>query len=102
MIDKHHSVNHVYISHPELLPFSKSTFYKYIDLGILNVRNIDLNRRVKFKVKKEYDYMRDKIDTKIKICRFYSDFNYYMEFNSNASIVEMDTVIGKCMLTLNK
>ena len=102
MIDKHHSVNHVYISHPELLPFSKSTFYKYIDLGILNVRNIYLNRRVKFKVKKEYDYMRDKIDTKIKICRFYSDFNYYMEFNSNASIVEMDTVIGKCMLTLNK
>ena len=104
---KHHSVNHVYISHPELLPFSKSTFYKYIDLGILNVRNIDLTRRVRFKVKKEYDYMRDKIDTKIKIGRFYSDFKNYMEFNPNASIVEMDTVIGtqggkggKCMLTL--
>ncbi len=107
MINKHHSVNHVYISHPELLPFSKSTFYKYIDLGIFNVRNIDLNRRVKFKVKKEYDYMRDKVDTKIKIGRFYSDFKYYMAFNPNASIVEMDTVIGtrggkggKCMLTL--
>lgn len=107
MIHKHHSVNQVYISHPELLPFSKSTFYKYIDLGILNVRNIDLNRRVKFKVKKEYDYMRDKIDTKIKIGRFYSNFNYYMEYHPNASIVEMDTVIGtkggkggKCMLTI--
>ena len=53
--------------------------------------------------------MRDKIDTKIKIGRFYSDFNYYMEYHPNASIVEMDTVIGtkggkggKCMLTLNK
>ena len=107
MKEKHHSVNHVYITHPELLPFSKSTFYKYIDLGILNVRNIDLNRRVKFKVKKEYDYHRDKVNTKIKIGRFYSDFNYYMEFHPNASIVEMDTVIGtkggnggKCMLTL--
>ena len=107
MIDKHHSVNQVYISHPEFLPFSKSTFYKYIDLGILNVRNIDLNRRVKFKVKKEYDYMRNKMDVKIKVGRFYSDFKYYMEFNPNASIVEMDTVIGtrggkggKCMLTL--
>ena len=104
---KHHSVNQVYISHPELLPFSKSTFYKYIDLGILNVRNIDLSRRVRFKVKKEYDYMRDKVDTKVKIGRFYSDFKNYMEFNPNASIVEMDTVIGtkggkggKCMLTL--
>lgn len=107
MIEKHHSVNQVFISHPEVLPFSKSTFYKYIDLGILNIRNIDLNRKVKFKVKKEYDYMRDKIDVKIKVGRFYSDFKYYMEFNPNASIVEMDTVIGtrggkggKCMLTL--
>lgn len=107
MTEKHHSVNHVFISHPEVLPFSKTTFYKYIDLGILNVRNIDLQRRVKFKVKKEYDYMRNKIDTKIKIGRFYSDFRYYIEHNPDASIVEMDTVIGtrggkggKCLLTL--
>ena len=30
MINKHHSVNHVYISHSDLLPFAKSTFYKYM------------------------------------------------------------------------
>ena len=71
MVHKHHSVNHVYITHPDLLPFSKSTFYKYIDLGILNVRNIDLNRRVKFKVKNEYDYTREKINTKIKVVRVF-------------------------------
>lgn len=107
MIYKHHSVNHVYISHPELLPFSKTTFYRYIDLGILNVRNIDLARKVRFKVKKEYDYTRTRINPKIKVGRFYSDFKIYMEFNPNASIVEMDTVIGtqggkggNCMLTL--
>ena len=40
MTEKHHSVNHVFAAHPELLPMSKSTFYKYIDLGILNVKNI--------------------------------------------------------------
>lgn len=109
MIHKHHSVNHVFISHPEALPFSKSTFYKYIDLGILNIRNIDLQRRVKFKINKEYDssQSRKKCNPKIKIGRFYSDFKDYMEFHPNASIVEMDTVIGtkggkggKCMLTL--
>lgn len=107
MIHKHHSVNQVYISHPDIVPFSKSTFYKYIDLGILNVRNIDLQRKVRFKVKKEYDYTRTKANLKIKIGRFYSDFQDYIEFNPNASIVEMDTVIGtsggkggKCMLTL--
>lgn len=107
MIYKNHSVNQVFVSHKELLPFSKTTFYKYIDLGILNVRNIDLQRKVRFKVKKEYDYNRIKHDSKIKIGRFYSDFKDYIEFHPDASIVEMDTVIGtsggkggKCMLTL--
>ena len=107
MIYKNHSVNQVYISHPDLLPFSKTTFYKYIDLGLLNVRNIDLQRKVKWKTKKEYDYSHEKVNTSIKVGRFYTDFKEYLEFNPNCSIVEMDTVIGtsggkggKCMLTL--
>ena len=108
MIHKHHSINHVYISHSNLLPFAKSTFYKYIDLGILNVRNIDLARKVRYKINKEYSSdTREKTDPKIKVGRFYSDFKDYIEFNPNASIVEMDTVIGtsggkggKCFLTL--
>lgn len=107
MIYKNHSVNQVYISHPELLPFSKTTFYKYIDLGILNVRNIDLQRKVRWKVKKEYDYHKEKTDTSIKVGRFYTDFKDYLEYHPNCSIVEMDTVIGtqggkggNCFLTL--
>ena len=107
MIYKNHSVNQVYIEHSDLLPFSKTTFYKYIDLGILNVWNIDLPRKVKWKLKKEYDYHKDKVDTSIKVGRFYTDFKDYMEFHPNASIVEMDTVIGtqggkggNCFLTL--
>ena len=107
MIYKNHSINQVYISHPEVLPFSKTTFYKYIDLGILNVRNIDLQRKVKWKLKKEYDYHKEKVDTSIKVNRFYSDFKDYLEFHPNPSIVEMDTVIGtqggkggNCFLTL--
>lgn len=107
MIHKHHSVNQVFISHPDLLPFSKSTFYRYIDLGILNIKNIDLQRKVRFRISKEYNFQRTKCNTKIKIGRFYSDFKDYLEFHPNASVVEMDTVIGtsggkggKCFLTL--
>ncbi|MBQ9012715.1 MAG: IS30 family transposase [Bacilli bacterium] len=107
MIHKHHSVNQVYITHPELLPFSKSTFYRYIDLGLLNVKNIDLQRKVKFRVKKEYDRTKTKVNTSIKVGRFYTDFKDYLEYHPNCSIVEMDTVIGtsggkggKCFLTL--
>lgn len=107
MVNKHHSVNQVFITHPELLPFSKSTFYRYIDLGLLNVKNIDLQRKVRFKVKKEYDYTRERIDSDIRLGRMYHNFQDYIEIHPNASIVEMDTVIGtnggkggKCFLTL--
>ena len=108
MIEKHHSVNHVFAAHPELLPMSKSTFYRYVDIGLLNVKNIDLARKVHYRVKKEYDYtaVRPK-DRSYKLGRFYSDFQNYIEHNPMASIVEMDTVIGtqggkggKCFLTL--
>ena len=108
MIRKHHSVNHVFTSHPELLPMSKSTFYRYIDMGIFKVRNIDLQRKVRFKVKKELDTdKRCNIPQEKKIGRFYSDFRDAIELNPMASIVEMDTVIGtqggkggKCFLTM--
>lgn len=107
MIEKHHSVNQVFINHPEILPFSKPTFYRYIDLGLLNVKNIDLQRKVKFRVKKEYNHYKQRINTEIKLNRFYTDFQDYIELHPNCSIVEMDTVIGtsggkggKCFLTL--
>ena len=109
MVHKHHSVNHVYIEHPNLLPFSKSTFYKYIDLGIVNIKNIDLPRKVRFRINKEYNNsdVRTKCNPKIKIGRFYTDFKDHLEYNPSCSIVEMDTVIGttggkggKCFLTL--
>ena len=81
MIHKHHSVNHVFASHPEL--------------------------KVRFRVKKEYDYSHEKIDHKYRLGRQYHDFQDYMELHPMASIVEMDTVIGtsggkggKCFLTL--
>lgn len=107
MVHKHHSVNHVYASHPELLPFSKSTFYKYVDLGLFNINNIDLPRKVRFKVKKEYDNSRKKIDTRFRLGRQYHDYQDYLEWAPESSVVEMDTVIGtaggkggKCLLTL--
>ena len=108
MIHKHHSVNHVFVSHPEILTMSKSTFYRYVDSGILNVRNIDLQRKVRFKVKKEITASkRTNIPQAKKLGRYYSDFLYALELNPMASIVEMDTVIGtqggkggKCFLTL--
>ena len=106
IVDNKQSINQVFINHPEILQFSKSTFYKYIDLGILDIRNIDLRRKVKLKFNMEKE-KRIKRDPLIKFNRSYKDFLKYIEINPEANIVEMDTVIGtpggkggKCFLTL--
>ena len=107
MIEKHHSVNQMYINHTEFLPFSKVTFYKYVDSGILNIRNIDLARKVRWKFRKSKSEALPKMDPQKKLGRFYDDFKDYVAFHYDSSVVEMDTVIGtqggkggKCFLTL--
>jgi len=107
MVNNHHSVYQVYQNHKDILPFSKATFYRYVDAGLLNVKNIDLPRKVRFKVKKKVEEPRNKVDPTVKSGRFYRDFQSYIAEHPDASIVEMDTVIGthggkggKCFLTL--
>lgn len=90
------------------MDISKSTLYRLIDRGYLNVINLDLPRKVKFKARK--NRRREEmvgVAIERKFHRFYKDFQEYIEYNPNASIVEMDTVIGtkggnggKCFLTL--
>ena len=107
MIQRHHSVNQVFIEHPECLPISKTTFYRYIDLGLVHVKNIDLQRKVKYKVKKEDSPSKQRIINEQKLGHLYTNFKEYMDEHPTASVVEMDTVIGtsggkggKCFLTL--
>ncbi len=44
---KHHSINHVYAAHADVMTISKSSMYRLIDRGLLSVRNIDLARKVR-------------------------------------------------------
>ena len=102
--EKHQSLAHIYANHPDELSFSRSTMYKYVDLGVFSFRNIDLPRKVKYKKRKENEKQRIRRETAIRKGRTYEDFNKYLEKNSEASIVEMDTVEGikggKVFLTL--
>ncbi len=108
MVNKHHSVNHVYVAYADRLPVSKSTLYRLIDRGYLDVRNIHLPRKMRYKTKKGYNRKEvSEVSIERKFHRFHSDFLDYCEHNPDASIVEMDTVIGtrggkggKCFLTL--
>ena len=73
---------------------SENKIYKLIDLGLLEVRNIDLSRKVKFRqrVKQVTVY---KADKNCLENRTYEDFEKYIQKNSDTPIVEMDTVEGK-------
>lgn len=88
------TVNHVYINHPDLLYFSKPTFYSYINRGLFSCRNIDLPRKVRYKVNKNNYKRRSRIESAIRIGRRYNDFLNYISSHPHASIVEMDTVEG--------
>ena len=93
--DKKQSINQVYINHPDLLDFSKVSFYNYVNNGVISLTNLDLPKKVKYKkrkVKKQEHYKKDIIILK---GRKYED---YLEFISNhpkMNKVQLDTVIGK-------
>lgn len=102
--DKHQSINHVFINHPDLLYFSKPTFYSYVNSNLFSFRNIDLARKVTYKPRKDDKKRRTRTESIIRIGRTYKDFLDYLTLNPYASIVEMDTVEGikggKVFLTL--
>ena len=104
LIKKGQTVNHIYINHPDILDFSKVTFYNYINNGIFEFRPIDLPRMVKYK-KRKNKKRRTRKEREILIGRKYTDFIDYSTKNPDLNIVEMDTVEGiesdsKCLLTL--
>lgn len=101
--NKKQSVNQVYINHPDILPFSKTTFYKYVNENIILLSNFDLPRKVKYKKRKNKS-KNNKRDMSILIGRRYEDYITKIEIEKNLHIWQLDTVIGlvkdsKCLMT---
>lgn len=104
IINNHQSLNHIFINNKHILNFSKKSLYNYINLGVFDVKNIDLQRKVKYKPRKKNEKNRTKLNIAIRNNRTYQDFISFISNNPDSSIVEMDTVEGikggKCLLTL--
>lgn len=103
LVKKGQTTNHLYINHPEVLNFSKASFYNYINDGVFEFGPLDLPRIVKYK-KRKNKKRRTRQEREIRIGRTYDDFIEYTSKNPNLSIVEMDTVEGlksdsECILT---
>lgn len=78
-------------NHPEIRQCEK-TIYNYIDSGALSVGNLDLPRKVSYKVRTAHKSEIN--DTSIFEGRTYRDFQEYILHYPDTRIVEMDTVLG--------
>ena len=95
LINNRQTISHIYATYPDEITFSRTSLYKYIDLGIFSARNINLPRKVRYK--KRTNINKDKIrrESQIRKNRTYEDFKNYIAKNPDYSVVEMDTVEGK-------
>lgn len=92
--NQNQSIHQALLNNKNKIMFSDKTIYKYIDLGILNIRNIDLPRKVRFRQRAKETTVY-KIDKKCLENRTYEDFEKYMKEHPDTPIVEMDSVEGK-------
>lgn len=93
LIQRGQSIAHIYSSHKNDLPISSRTLYNYVDNCLLNARNIDLPRKVRYKPRKQNSKKtRDHVWLE---GRKYSDFEAFLKENPGIPVTEIDTVEGR-------
>ena len=80
-------------AHPEI-NLCEKTIYNYIDSGALSVKNIDLPKKVAYKIRKSKKGSKEAANQEIYEGRTYQDFEDFMKKNPDTRVTEMDTVIG--------
>ena len=76
-----------------IIMLDEKTIYNYIDAGLLSVGNIDLPRKVRYRVRKKKKPVR--VDKQCHVGRTYDDFREFIATNPDVAIVEMDSVEGR-------
>ena len=96
------SIHQIYESHKDELMCSEKTLYNYIDASLFDVRNIDLPRKVRYRLRHKKPEF--KVDKGCRIGRNYQDFKKFMDDNPETAPAQMDSVIGnvggKVLLTI--
>ena len=92
LIKKGQPISHIYNSCPGKIPCSKTTLYRYINSGVLSLKNIDLRSVVRYRARKKKYVPRP---TPLKNGRTYLDFLEFTANNPGIQIWEMDIVEGK-------
>ena len=77
-------------NHPEI-PYSEKTLYNYIVSGALSVKNIDLPKKVKYKIRPSSSESADKA---IYEGRIFKDLLAFLKEFPDTRVTEMGTVLG--------
>lgn len=89
-LEKGQSVHHIFVAHPELA-CSERSFYRYVEAEAIDVRKMDLHKKVKYKKRRSGKTRRDFID---RTGRTFADFCALGEEQCRGA-VQMDCVEGK-------
>ena len=93
LIKNGQSIHHISLNHPDEIHFSEKTLYNFMDAGLIDAKNLDLPRKVRFRVKRKKS-VEFKVDKKCRIGRTYEDFLTFCRENPDLPVVEMDSVEG--------
>ena len=93
LIKQGQSIHHICQSNADVIMCDEKSIYNYIDAGLLSVGNIDLPRKVRYRVRKKKRPVR--IDKECFVGRTYEDFKAFLSASSDINVTEMDSVEGR-------
>ena len=93
LIRQGQSIHHICQNNADIIMCDEKSIYNYIDAGLLSVDNIDLPRKVRYRVRKKKRQVR--VDKQCHVGRTYEDFLEFLETCPDTSVTEMDSVEGK-------
>lgn len=93
LIQQGQSIHHICQNNADLIMRDEKTIYNYIDAGLLSVGNIDLPRKVRYRIRKKKRPVR--VDKKCFVGRTYEDFQMFLITYPDTNVIEMDSVEGR-------
>ena len=93
LVQQGHSIHHICINNADEIMLDEKTIYNYIDAGLLTIGNIDLPRKVRYRIRKKKKPV--KVDKQCHVGRTYEDFQEYLAANPEVAVTKMDSVEGR-------
>ena len=93
LVKQGQSIHQICVNNADTIMLDEKTIYNYIDAGLLSIGNIDLPRKVRYRVRKRKKPVR--VDKACHIGRTYEDYLVYMAANPDTNTTQMDSVEGR-------